>query len=635
MPATVLCVQRDRAICDVYCAALEAEGYETFLAHDGCQALEILRRQNPDFVILDAHLSKRDGFEILAELRGMEVNGSVPVLMLCDTDITPDLEQRARQLDVIQLLRAPLEPSQLIARVAEFVKPEPRDEPAPNEIPETGSLGQTTFPELMHGLHVGRRNCVLLLEDGRKKKGIEFRDGRPTCIRSNIVSECLGQYLVKIGRCSREQVDESLQRMRSGEGLQGEILVAMEILDEAGVVAALEDHALEKLFEIFDWPDGQFQVRSGVRIRRGSSTALGGHPANLIVQGVRRKTPMEWIDRFIETQRRGFLVPSPGMQAGLQAIDLEKHEVDWLLSLDGSLELEAVGRVPESIRRLIYGLISVELLRVEVAAGDRAEVHALNRSVGESQQAPRPDGAADDAQSAQLAQMAKQMQDQNHFAVLGVSQTAGDAEVRQAFGQLVAQVHPNNFHDADSSVRDLSEQVFDRVRQALEGVATLEARSAYFRSLCSEAEGTTVEHEGQRALIAEAEFQNGEMLLADRNYMSALVCFGRAMEHFPSQGEYRSFYGWCLYLCHPDDEGMFEEALEHCRKGLKLAKEREKPYLLLGRLYKVMGKSVAAKKMFTRALRIRPQCVEAMRELRIMEMRHEKDNGVMKRIFRR
>ena len=134
---------------------------------------------------------------------------------------------------------------------------------------------------------------------------------------------------------------------------------------------------------------------------------------------------------------------------------------------------------------------------------------------------------------------------------------------------------------------------------------------------------------------AETEYQRGEKLVARRDYEGALLCFGRAMEHFPSEGEYHSNYGWCLYLCHPDNEVMFSEALEHCRKGIKLAKDREKPYLLLGRLYKAMGRPVAAKKMFTRAVAIRPQCVEAMRELRIMNMRREKDKGVLKRLFRR
>jgi hypothetical protein len=48
-----------------------------------------------------------------------------------------------------------------------------------------------------------------------------------------------------------------------------------------------------------------------------------------------------------------------------------------------------------------------------------------------------------------------------------------------------------------------------------------------------------------------------------------------------------------------------------------------------------MGRTVAARKMFTRAVEIKPQCVEAMRELRIMNMRRDKDKGVLKRFFKR
>jgi tetratricopeptide (TPR) repeat protein len=135
--------------------------------------------------------------------------------------------------------------------------------------------------------------------------------------------------------------------------------------------------------------------------------------------------------------------------------------------------------------------------------------------------------------------------------------------------------------------------------------------------------------------MAETAYQKGEAKLAARDYEGALLCYGRAMENFPGEGEYRAAYGWCLYLCHPDNDVMLNEALEHCRAGLKLAKDREKPYLLLGRLYKAMGRAGAARKMFSRAVEIQPQCVEAMRELRIMNMRREKQKGVLKRLFRR
>jgi tetratricopeptide (TPR) repeat protein len=80
---------------------------------------------------------------------------------------------------------------------------------------------------------------------------------------------------------------------------------------------------------------------------------------------------------------------------------------------------------------------------------------------------------------------------------------------------------------------------------------------------------------------------------------------------------------------------MVGEALEHVRRGIKLAGNREKPYLFMGRLYKAIGRADVAEKMFTRAVHIAPECVEALRELRLIHMRREKSKGLIGRLFRR
>jgi CheY-like chemotaxis protein len=639
MPATILCVQADRDFRDLYSDALEAEGYQALKAHDGGQALEILRRQNPDFVVLDVALPRQDGFEILAELRALRPEESIPVLMLCKGDVSSDLESRGRELGAIAVKPGPIDPDQLIACIAEFVKVEPgtpQAAPRAQKMPEQGMLRQLPFPELIHGLYLDRIDGVLLVEHGRKKKAIEFRDGWPVCVKSNLVSECLGNYLVRSGRCTREQVDESIQRMKTGEGLQGEILVAMEVLDEEGVVSALEDHALEKLYEIFSWKDGRFQVRSGARIQRGTSIAIEGHPSNLTVQGVRRQTPLNWIDRYIELNEGAYLVPcAVGAEGGLDNVDLTPEEIEWLKRLDGSFELEALAKEPESIRRLVFGLLSVGLVRADTDVGNADAAREVTDGLAGGQEARGQDTPADDELRAELARMANRMQDADHFAVLEVSRSADDTEVQAAYARLTELAHPDRFHGASSSVRQLASQVFDRITEAHGAIATAEERAAYADSLSTHVRAAGVEDEGRRALRAETEFQNGENLMQRRDYEAALLCFGRAVENFPTEGEYRAHYGWCLHLCHPDNDVMLAEAVEHCRAGVKLAKDREKPYLLLGRLYKAMGKTVAAKKMFTRAVQIKPRCVEAMRELRIMNMRRDKDKGMLKRLFRR
>jgi hypothetical protein len=80
---------------------------------------------------------------------------------------------------------------------------------------------------------------------------------------------------------------------------------------------------------------------------------------------------------------------------------------------------------------------------------------------------------------------------------------------------------------------------------------------------------------------------------------------------------------------------MVAEAMEHVKRGLKLASHREKPYLFLGRLHKAVGHVEQAERMFMRAVSLEPECLEAIRELRLIQMRREKSKGLIGRLFRK
>lgn len=637
MSATVLCVHENRALARQHAEVLEAEGYEVLCAHDGRKTFEILRERHPDFAVLDAYLPRQDGLEILAEMRTLDACRSTPVLLLSEGDVTDDLSVRARRLGAVGVEPMPLPIDRLVARVSQHVKPSTDAADRACMLPTSGALEERPIPELLNGLRAARFDGLLVLERGKKKKAVELREGWPVSVKSNLVSECFGHYLVREGRVPQAALDESAKRMRSGEGLQGEILIAMDVLDEDELVVALRDHALDKFYELFGWRTGRFALRPGAQVQRASSLGLEGHPTALIVEGVRRAYPLKQIDRFLAVHGGAYAVPRANGDAPLAAVGLSEEEREWVASMDGGVTLGVIAAQPEWARRLAFALVSIEFLTIESQAGDAADARAVASQAVE-QRAPE-EVAADEALRVELAELANRIRGLDHYGVLEVGSDAGDEEIRVAYAALAKRTHPDRFHAASSSVRQLAAQVFERIAEAHAAIATAEARTRY---AAEEARGRrleAVEDEGRRALAAETEFQKGEARMAQRDYEGALVYFGRAMQNFPSEGEYRSYYGWCLYLCHPDNEVMLGEALEHCREGVKLAKDREKPYLLLGRLYKAMGKTVAAKKMFSRAVAIKPQCVEAMRELRIMNMRREGTQGlgkgVLKRIFRR
>lgn len=56
------------------------EGYETFQAANGREALEIVTKQSPDLVILDMKIPGMDGLEILKEIK--KIDKGIKVIMM-------------------------------------------------------------------------------------------------------------------------------------------------------------------------------------------------------------------------------------------------------------------------------------------------------------------------------------------------------------------------------------------------------------------------------------------------------------------------------------------------------------------------------------------------------------------------
>lgn len=76
---SILVVEDDRNIASLVETYLTQAGFDTAVAHDGRQGLELARRLDPDFVVLDLMLPSMDGWELCREIRK---RSDVPILIL-------------------------------------------------------------------------------------------------------------------------------------------------------------------------------------------------------------------------------------------------------------------------------------------------------------------------------------------------------------------------------------------------------------------------------------------------------------------------------------------------------------------------------------------------------------------------
>lgn len=79
MSSKILVIDDEKAIADIIKFNLEKEGYKVSTAYDGEEGVQAVEDILPDLVILDIMMPKKDGFQVLKEIR---MKHNFPVIML-------------------------------------------------------------------------------------------------------------------------------------------------------------------------------------------------------------------------------------------------------------------------------------------------------------------------------------------------------------------------------------------------------------------------------------------------------------------------------------------------------------------------------------------------------------------------
>lgn len=114
----ILIAEDDKKTASLVALYLEREGFRTIIAYDGQQALELARRHNPIFVILDLMLPLLDGWEVCRELRR---SSDVPILILSARQEEID-RVSGLTLGADDYVVKPFSPRELVARVRAILR---------------------------------------------------------------------------------------------------------------------------------------------------------------------------------------------------------------------------------------------------------------------------------------------------------------------------------------------------------------------------------------------------------------------------------------------------------------------------------------------------------------------------------
>lgn len=117
----VLVVDDEEPIRRVLRGYLEADGHTVTEAADGQAALDAMRRDAPDLVLLDVMMPRMSGFQACARIKGNPATRDIPVLMVTALNEVGDVE-RAVECGADDFLTKPVNRLELLTRVRSQLK---------------------------------------------------------------------------------------------------------------------------------------------------------------------------------------------------------------------------------------------------------------------------------------------------------------------------------------------------------------------------------------------------------------------------------------------------------------------------------------------------------------------------------
>lgn len=201
MDATILLVEDDSSIREITRLGLQDAGFRVDTAADGDEALVRFRHDQPDLVVLDVMLPKRDGLEVC---RAIRASSSVPVVMLTARsdaiDIVVGLESGADDY-----VTKPFEMPVLVARIRAALRRAQLTDPA-----ETCTLGVLRIDVPGHRVSVGGEEISLTPTEFRLLLELVRRPGQ-VFTREILLDRVWGYSYLGDSRL----VDVAIQRLRA------------------------------------------------------------------------------------------------------------------------------------------------------------------------------------------------------------------------------------------------------------------------------------------------------------------------------------------------------------------------------------------------------------------------------------
>ena len=229
-----------------------------------------------------------------------------------------------------------------------------------------GDLRRVQIADVLSFVSMIRVSGKLFLRPARLERILHWKEGEIVFATSNSNDQSLGQFLLRNGKITQEQYEESAQRV--GPNMRhGKALVQMGAISPNDLWWGLNNQALEIIYSLFTWNEGSFSFVEAAEEVLNERIALSINTSGAIMEGIRRLDESVRIREKITSLDMVFSKVA-GAEPNFQELEMSEDEIAVYNNIDGQLTVRGLIAKSEltdfEVMRILFQLLTARLIEV-------------------------------------------------------------------------------------------------------------------------------------------------------------------------------------------------------------------------------------------------------------------------------
>jgi hypothetical protein len=227
-----------------------------------------------------------------------------------------------------------------------------------------GDLSKIQLPDVLSFVSMIRETGKLVVRRAALERTIHWKDGEIVFASSSSAEHSLGQFLLRNGKITNEQYDESKRRV-TPQLRHGKILVQMGAISPKDLWWGVKNQVLEIIYSLFEWKDGEFGFLESIEELAQERIVIQINTQSVIMEGIRRLDESARIREKVPSLEMVFATV-PGAQPDFRHLDMSDSEIAIYNMIDGRLNVrELTGRsdlTEFEVTRILFQLLLARLI---------------------------------------------------------------------------------------------------------------------------------------------------------------------------------------------------------------------------------------------------------------------------------